>query len=129
MDKVSCLTEYRMMDGLVKIVECPRIISRITLRWLLALFLLGGAMEWRTHYEVARCKEYETQHAYKSPGRSPALSSDGQTVSLGDLCQPGEFEPWWAKLIILGAFGALIGTIFLFTQDAWRWIHRTRKAV
>lgn len=47
--------------------------------------------------------EYVSQHTYHSSGEVSAQINVA-SFSVDLLCQPGELEPWWAKIIILGAF-------------------------
>jgi hypothetical protein len=69
--------------------------------------------------------EYVSQHA--GHGSDGAVSTQANVTSFSvNLCQPGELEPWWAKLIIIGAFVAFIGVITAFIRDVWIWNHRAK---
>src|SRR5690348_16961976 len=87
--------------------ESPDMISRRTIIWFALLLLLGGGTALRFHWEKVRCVDDIEAHAYKGTNDgSPA--SNSVAVSADQLCQPGELEPWWARLLILGAFIAFI---------------------
>jgi hypothetical protein len=102
------------------------VISRRTLKWLLALLLLGGSAALRIHWEISRCREFAHQHAYHSSGEVVTNQANVTTLSADFFCQPGELEPWWARLIILGACASLIGVIAALTKDVWIWIRRVK---
>lgn len=100
-------------------------ISRRTIGWIIALVLLGSGMTVRVHWEKATCLEYLQKHAYHGPA---PVASEGNSVgfSAEDLCQPGELEPLWAKCIMLGAFGAFVGSVGRLIRDVWIWSRRIK---
>jgi hypothetical protein len=69
--------------------------------------------------------EYMSQHAGRSSGDAVSTQANVTSFSV-DLCQPGELEPLWAKLIIIGAFVAFIGVIIAFIRDVWIWSRRAK---
>lgn len=101
-------------------------ISRRTLKWFAAFLLLAGGIALRVHWEISTCKEFVQQHAYHGSGDVVSNQTDVVKFSVDDLCQPGELEPWWAKVLILGAFVAFIGTIIEFIMDVRIWFRRVR---
>ncbi len=101
-------------------------ISRRTLGWLAAFLLLGCGTGLRLHWEKAHCIEYMQQHMHVTSGSSTANDPNTVVFPAELLCQPGELEPWWAKCIILGAFGAFIGAVVGLVGDVWAWLHRVK---
>jgi hypothetical protein len=78
-------------------------------------------MDW----EIATCREYVRQHAHQSSNTAAGDERNTVTIAL-DVCQPGELEPWWAKLLFLGTFVAFIGTIIRLVMDVRIWFRRAR---
>ena len=100
-------------------------ISRRTIWWFVLFLVLASGVALRMDWEIATCREYIRQHAYQSPGIATGDESNTVTLSF-DPCQPGELEPWWAKIFILGAFVAFLGTIIRFAMDIRIWFRRAR---
>jgi hypothetical protein len=70
--------------------------------------------------------EYMSQHPYHSSGDVVATQTNVTSFSADFLCQPGELEPWWAKLIILGTLVAFIGVITALMRDVRIWIRKVK---
>jgi hypothetical protein len=70
--------------------------------------------------------EYMSQHAYHSSGDVAATQTNATSFSVDLLCQPGELEPLWSKLIILGTLVAFIVVIIAFIKDIWIWTRRVK---
>lgn len=98
-------------------------ISRRTIRWLVVFVLLASCVAVRAHWETSTCREFMQRIANHHSGDSVGSAQNDSAVIFIP-CQPGELEPWWMKLMILGAFVSFVGVITACLIDLW---HRFRR--
>jgi hypothetical protein len=102
------------------------VISQRTILWFVLLLVFASGAVLRIDWEVATCREFMRQHMHQSSSAVASDESNTVTIPAAFLCQPGELEPWWAKLLILGTFVTFIGTIIRFVVDVRIWFRRAR---
>ena len=101
-------------------------ISRRTLKWLIAFLLLAGVIALRSHWEISTCKEFVQRPANHGSREAISNQTDVVTFSVDELCRPGDSEPWWAKIVVLGTLVTFIGTIAALIMDVRVWFRRVR---
>jgi hypothetical protein len=101
-------------------------ISRRTILWFVLFLVFVSGVVLRIDWEMATCRALMQQHVHQSSSAVASDESNTVSFSTADLCRPGDREPWWAMVFILGAFVAFIGTIIRFVMDVRIWFRRVR---